>query len=376
MKNVYDIIFIGGGLSSLMFLSQYTQKNPKEKILVLEKNKSIRDDQTFCAWAGPSIVDIAQTFNLKPKKKWHKIQLADNTNFILKDLQPYQYVAFDGNKTLKKLLSSCKNITYKSNITVKQIQHDDVFTIKTDKEDEFYSLYLFDSRPPKDSQSYKYKESLSQAFIGSEIMLPNNSFDETTVTLMDFQKNKDEIIFTYVLPFSKKRALVETTFFTKHVDFKLINNQHKLYLKRYKNFKEVRTEKAVLPMAILNNTKSDKILKLGIGAGMMRPSTGYSMQRMANWINSLRFMKIKNSNKQNYFYRSPKILDWLDSIFLKVCYYQPQIGPLLFMSLFKKANIFSIIRFMSDVPSWFDIIRIVWALPKKIMIKGLLNRYE
>ena len=72
MKNVYDIIFIGGGLSSLMFLSQYTQKNPKEKILVLEKNKSIRDDQTFCAWAGPSIVDIAQTFNLKPKKNGTK----------------------------------------------------------------------------------------------------------------------------------------------------------------------------------------------------------------------------------------------------------------------------------------------------------------
>ena len=32
MKNIYDIIFIGGGLSTLMFLSQYTKNNSKNPV--------------------------------------------------------------------------------------------------------------------------------------------------------------------------------------------------------------------------------------------------------------------------------------------------------------------------------------------------------
>ena len=165
MKNIYDIIFIGGGLSTLMFLSQYTKNNSKQKILVLEKNKKIRSDQTFCVWAGPNLFDIEKTYKLKPKKIWQSIKLINSKESILQKIKPYQYKAFDGNKTLQLLLAQCKNITYKKNIIVDDIVYENLFLVRTKSGELFKSTYLFDSRPPKNKAIYKYPEVLNQAFI-------------------------------------------------------------------------------------------------------------------------------------------------------------------------------------------------------------------
>lgn len=37
MKKSYDIIVVGAGLSSLMFLSKYVKKFPDNKVLLVEK---------------------------------------------------------------------------------------------------------------------------------------------------------------------------------------------------------------------------------------------------------------------------------------------------------------------------------------------------
>ena len=376
MKNIYDIIFIGGGLSTLMFLSQYTKNNSKQKILVLEKNKKIRSDQTFCVWAGPNLFDIEKTYKLKPKKIWQSIKLINSKESILQKIKPYQYKAFDGNKTLQLLLAQCKNITYKKNIIVDDIVYENLFLVRTKSGELFKSTYLFDSRPPKNKAIYKYPEVLNQAFIGTEISVATDQFDDTAATLMNFQKSDDAIIFNYILPFSKKRALIETTFFTKKVDFNLINKVHKNFLHHYQDYKIIRKEKAILPMGVIKNDTNSQAIKIGISAGMIRPATGYSMQRIANWLGKLDLKRITQSNKATYYFQGPILLDWLDSIFLKVCYNKPEIGPLLFISLFKNANIFSIIRFLSDSSTTLDIIKIIWALPKKIMVKGLFHYYE
>lgn len=187
-NKTYDIIFIGGGLSSLMFLNKYLQNNKNQKILILEKNKTIRNDQTLCLWSGPGIIDVEKIFSLKAKKKWKKIEVIDNKNFVFNEINPYEYKAFDANKTLKKLKSNCKGITYKSNIQVKRILHEKLYFIETSSGEIFQSKFIFDSRPPKDSKLFKHPEILYQAFVGSEIIVKKDTFDDSKVTLMDFKK--------------------------------------------------------------------------------------------------------------------------------------------------------------------------------------------
>jgi lycopene beta-cyclase len=120
--------------------------------------------------------------------------------------------------------------------------------------------------------------------------------------------------------------------------------------------------------------KKKKILKIGIGGGMMRASSGYSMRRVANWaIRIGEFGQIEN-NISLFRYRSNKWLNYLDKIFLNVILKYPEKGPYLFMMLFKRAKMPPLIRFLSDKPSGADLINILSCMPTRLMLKGLIKK--
>ena len=78
MKAEYDIIVIGAGLSSLMFLSKMVSHKSKLSILVLEQKNSINRNQSFCVWEGPGLINIEKEFKLKAKHRWDKILIENN----------------------------------------------------------------------------------------------------------------------------------------------------------------------------------------------------------------------------------------------------------------------------------------------------------
>ena len=376
MNEKFDIVCIGGGLSSLMLLNYLKNIYPKKKIIVLEKNKNTRTDQTLCAWVGSEIPNIETMHAIKPKKEWKKIKLESTTDQCILNIEPFSYVAYDSKTLLNGLIKKLgKNIKYQSNFDVKKVTRGDLFQIISKDGNIIESEFIIDSRPRVNKSSFKNKEKLFQAFIGEEIKVDKDHFNEDEVTLMNFKENNEAIEFTYVLPFSKREALIETTFFAREVNWQSIRKSHEITMKKYGRYKKVRSEKAILPMGIISNTMNEGILKIGTSAGMIRPSTGYSMQRVIHWIKSLEKQTAGEFKIQDYFYKSSTILDWMDKIFLRACYYDPKIGPKLFLSFFKTGNIGSIIRFMSDQPSLGDIFRIIWALPKWPMIKNIFSNH-
>ena len=95
------------------------------------------------------------------------------------------------------------------------------------------------------------------------------------------------------------------------------------------------------------------------------------MRRIASWILNVRIIKLNAMNHKYYQYNQNWLLNWLDSIFLKVIYFYPKQSPDLFMQLFSKVSMPSLIRFLSDKPTIIDVIKVLWGMPKKLMIKGL-----
>ena len=89
----------------------------------------------------------------------------------------------------------------------------------------FSSRYIIDSRPKIEKSEIK-SEYIQQAFIGNEIEVNSNYFNKFEATIMSFSKNKTEIEFIYQLPFTKKRALVETTLFSKNPNLKKLQSKH------------------------------------------------------------------------------------------------------------------------------------------------------
>ena len=371
MNKKYDLVVIGAGLSSLMFLNRYLKKFKKHSVLILESKKNIKKDQTFCVWEGPGLDSIQKNFNLQPKKTWNKILIQDQDKNISRTISPYQYVCFDGYETFNRLIKEHANqVEIKRNILVDKIEKKhDVFNIFC-KNKLFQGHYVVDSRN-NDKDLDVTSVHVKQAFVGHEIDVVKDTFSSDQATIMSFKDNSEEVEFTYILPFSSKKALIETTVFSKNPNLNSIARKHKELLKVYKDYKVIRSEKAIIPMAIVKDETENAVLRIGTNVGMVRPSSGYSMRRIASWILNINIVKLNEANHKYYQYKQDKFLNWLDSIFLKVIYYYPDQGPYLFMQLFSRVNMSSLIRFLSDKPSILDLIKVLWSMPKILMIKGM-----
>lgn len=373
MKQKFDIGIIGAGLSGLTLGNSLLSKKIKNFILI-EKNTHLKNDKTYSFWSGPGLFDIKKSFSVKPKKEWSQIEIKVKNKSYKIDLGSYRYACYSSESIIDELY---KKIT-KEGIKVERGQsinhvkkNQDGWEIKL-KNKKILLKNVIDSRPNKIFDD-KYP-SLKQVFVGSEIISNQNIFDENVVTLMDFSESNKNVIFTYILPFSKNKALIETTFFSSEINFKQVEKIHKLTLKKF-DIKEItRTEQAVLPMSpYIDRKMEEQYFRIGNFGGASRPASGYAFTRIALWANQIKtkkeFCYDMIHHKENY------LTNWLDKIFLSVLRSNPKKAPEIFKVFFTKVPISSVIRFLSDQSRLVDYFVIILKLPKLVMLRGLINLY-
>jgi lycopene beta-cyclase len=373
MKQKFDIGIIGAGLSGLTLGNSLLSKKIKNFILI-EKNTHLKNDKTYSFWSGPGLFDIKKSFSVKPKKEWSQIEIKVKNKSYKIDLGSYRYACYSSESILDELY---KKIT-KEGIKIERghsINHvkknQDGWEIKL-KNKKILLKNVIDSRPNKIFDD-KYP-SLKQVFVGSEIISNQNIFDENVVTLMDFSESNKNVIFTYILPFSKNKALIETTFFSSEINFKQVEKIHDLTLKKF-DIKEItRTEKAVLPMSpYIDRKMEEQYFRIGNFGGASRPASGYAFTRIALLANQIKtkkeFCYDMIHHKENY------LTNWLDKIFLSVLRSNPKKAPEIFKVFFTKVPISSVIRFLSDQSRLVDYFVIIMKLPKLVMLRGLINLY-
>lgn len=373
MKQKFDIGIIGAGLSGLTLANSLLSKKINNFIL-FEKNRAFKNDKTYSFWSGPGLFDIKKKLNIRIKKEWSQIEVRVKGESYIIDLGDYRYACYESQLVLQELYKRVvrKGIKVERGNIIKHIKKiNDNWEISLNKK-KILLKNLADSRPNNKFED-KYP-SLKQVFIGSEIVSNEKIFNENTVTLMDFSESKKNVIFTYILPFSKTRALVETTFFSQEINFKEVEVLHKKTLKNFNIKETLRTEKAVLPMSPYSEAREDnQYFKIGNFGGASRPASGYAFTRIALWANQIdiknQFMYKLINHKKNY------LTNWLDKIFLSVLRSNPKEAPKIFQIFFTKVPIASVIRFLSDQARLIDYLVIVLKLPKIIMLRGLLNLY-
>ena len=373
MKQKFDIGIIGAGLSGLTLGNSLLNKKIKNFIL-FEKEKKTKNDKTYSFWSGPGLFDIKKTFSVKPKKEWSQIEIKVKGASYKIDLGDYKYACYSSESVLSELYKKLtrKGVKVERGCVIKQLkknQNDWEIELKSKK---ILLKNIIDSRPNTKFDD-KYP-SLKQVFVGSEIISTKKVFDENVVTLMDFYDSNKDVIFTYILPFSKTKALIETTFFSYDINFRQVEKLHKLTLKKF-DIKEItRTEKAVLPMSPYTNVKlENQYFRIGNFAGASRPASGYAFTRIALWANQIEtkkeFCVEMINHKQNY------LTNWLDKIFLSVLRSDPQKAPEIFKIFFTKVPIASSVRFLSDQSRLVDYLVIILKLPKLVMLRGVINLY-
>ena len=230
---------------------------------------------------------------------------------------------------------------------------------------------IFDSRPPKLSSNV-----LLQHFEGFVVTSKKDVFDEKLAILMDFRCDQSRgMHFIYLLPFSKRKALVESTMFSKTVENKeFYSTEIAKYLKKYFNLVEFTKsdhEKGIIPMHYIS-CASKEILNIGTRGGAVRPSSGYAftfIQKQAFQIIS----QLKKNRKKINTQIHNNIDLFLDKIFINVLNDYPFLAPKIFSNLARILNGDEMAKFMSGNASLLTTCKIIISMPKIPFIKSFFH---
>ncbi len=353
----FDYIIIGGGCAglSLAYELEIHQKLENKTLAIIEPRDEYKRDKTWSFWKI-----IPHNFDDCVKKSWNNfsINVPNKTKFL--ECSNYPYQSIDSGLFYKKVvdrLKQNKNINFFKNI------------------DEINSKnsFIFNSVP----QVKKNNNDLWQHFCGVEIETKNNFFDDEMMNLMDFDcEQRNTVHFFYTLPYTKNKALIETTWLSTMNDEseKDYEKQIKDYVENHLKLKEYKInykEEGAIPLFYpLNKSESNKI-NIGTAGSMTRLSTGYTFLNIQEHSKFIR-ENLENLTKVKLF-EIKKKYQFLDKIFLRVIKKNSGIMPSIFFKMFSGSSN-TVIKFLSNKSNFLEDLSIILKMPKWTFIKALFGR--
>ena len=350
----FDYIIIGGGCAglSLAYELDIHDKLIDKTLAIIEPRLKYKKDKTWSFWrvSPHNFEDCVQ-------KNWENFSrnITGKTNHLKCDKYPYQSI--DSGLFYKKInnkIRSNKNIFFFQNLEGINLNNSFIFNSVTSIK--------------------KNHQNLWQHFCGVEIETQKEMFDDDIFNLMDFDcEQRDSVHFFYTLPYSKNKALVETTWLSKMNDDsqKDYDNQLKNYLEKnlkIKDYKITYKEVGAIPLFYPLTKKERNKIDIGTAGGMTRLSTGYTFLNIQEHSKYLR-KNIDNINEINKYEINRKY-QFLDEIFLKVLRKHPKMMPDIFFRLFM-ASPKTVIKFLSNKSNFFEDLSIILKMPKLTFIRAL-----
>ncbi|MDA9710673.1 lycopene cyclase family protein, partial [Candidatus Pelagibacter sp.] len=230
----FDYIIIGGGCAglSLAYELDFHEKLKNKTLAIIEPRQEYKRDKTWSFWKV-----MPHNFDDCVKKNWENfsINIPGKTNYLKCKSYPYQSI--DSGLFYKKInnrLKENKNISFFKEISEINTKNSFIFNSVPEIKNNYLNLW--------------------QHFCGVEIQTKNNFFDEEIFNLMDFDcEQRESVHFFYTLPYSKNRALIETTWLSKMNDNsqKDYDNQIKEYIEKHlkiKNYEITFKEEGAIPL--------------------------------------------------------------------------------------------------------------------------------
>jgi lycopene beta-cyclase len=350
----FDYIIIGGGCAglSLAYELEVHEKLKAKTLAIIEPRQEYKKDKTWSFWKV-----VPHNFDDCVKKNWENfsINIPGKTNYL--ECKNYPYQSIDSGLFYQKInnrLKENKNISFFKDIT----------EINT------RNSFIFNSVPEIKKNHLNHW----QHFCGVEIETKNNFFDEEIFNLMDFDcEQRESVHFFYTLPYSKNKALIETTWLSRMNDNsqKDYDNQIKEYIEKnlkIKSYEINYKEEGAIPLFYpLYKNEKNKI-NIGTAGGMTRLSTGYTFLNIQEHSKYIR-ENIENISNSKRFEINKKY-QFLDEIFLRVLSEHPDKMSDIFFNMFKTSPR-SVIKFLSNKSNFFEDLSIILRMPKLTFIKAL-----
>ncbi len=366
-KKNFDVIIIGAGVSGLILAYEISIKTRKS-IAILEKEKKENSSKNLCFWNTPHNI-----LTTKADNKWKKVSvIIGGEKKILED-DKISYLRIKSTKLRSLFLKKLKirgvkifnekvlSLDFKNKEKISVISNKSIYS----------SSLLFDSRLEK---STHYKNKLLQHFYGVEVNFKKKIMNVDEVILMDIQKKKNTFNFMYILPYTSKKALIESTYFSVKLHSK---NTYMQDIKNYlsENFKGLEynlkySESGVIPMYKFNQSNLKNYARIGTAGNWVKQSTGYSLQN--SFMYSKQLVDCILQKKKPIIKVNP-IYDFLDQIYCNFLKNNPNDSRQFFEMFFLKNKLSTIVSFLTNTVNYWDILKIIISLPKIKLMKSLIR---
>jgi lycopene beta-cyclase len=361
----YDYIICGAGCAGLSLVIHMlnTGAFSDKKILLVDKDPKHANDRTWCFWQ-----EEEGLFEPLVYKQWRRLWFHGDNYSAQLQLQPYHYKMIRGDDFYQYCFEKIRG---QGNINILFERVDEVFseaqTGVVVNGGKIYADYVFNSilfdRPSLGSNEYW----LLQHFMGWVIETPEDCFDETIGTLMDFRIDQSRgTAFCYVLPFSSTKALVEYTLFSPEL---LEQHQYEEGLENYirehlnlSSFRIIEKEFGVIPMTNYKfPARQNNIVNIGTAGGQTKGSSGYTFNFIQKHSKAIVDSLIKTGKP--FISSSPMRFNFYDSVLLKVLSDGLVPGVSVFTDLFKNNDVQKVLRFLDNETTLPQEVKIISTLP-------------
>jgi lycopene beta-cyclase len=275
----------------------------------------------------------------------------------------------------------CFSIIHKAkNVTVMYGEVSGIDTengIVSSANEQYKADFIFSSvllQPPQLKKGQYY---LLQHFRGWWIETAEDVFNPAEADIMNFKTSQQHgCTFVYVLPVSKRRALVEYTLFTEQ---ELKPEEYDEGLKTFiseelklTNYTIHEVEHGVIPMTNIRfPAQQGKVVFMGTAGGQTKASTGYTFQFIQKQSAAIVAALIKNGTSEIPV--TPKRFGFYDSVLLRVLHERKLSGADLFYKMFLKNKASKVLRFLDNETSFTEELQIMNSTKKTVFVPAAMK---
>ena len=361
----FDYLFAGAGAGASLLLLRMEQRGllDGKKIVVIDPDTKSKNDKTYCFWSTPEELKQLQCEHLI-SQEWGNVRMIQDKPESLQTMKYSLISSMDVYSELNRIVKKYGIVRQYSSVKAIHSAENGV-SVETEN-GILHATLAFDSRTPLFLPPKKNEAHLLQSFLGYFIEIEMPLSDPDCIDLMDFEVDQLEYTqFMYVLPFGPSKLLVELTRFGNEpitaTEAEPILNEY--IAKRFGKFKRIETETGCIPMssAAIPKENLSGVVSIGSRAGAVKPSTGYAFKNMLRHAEKISECLVEG--KQPEIIQRPSRFVFYDRLLLLILSRKPQMGKLIFQTLFQKNKMTTVFQFLDEKSTLKQELSILYSLP-------------
>jgi lycopene beta-cyclase len=379
VDTLWDIVIVGGGLGGLSLAAELAAPRfAGLSVLVLEKRSHYVRDRTWSYWT-----DKPHKYSHLERHHWSQWSASLGAAVHTQSSARTSYATLDADafyQAAVQAIAQAPHINLRMNCSVATLSTTGIgeTVITMEQGDAVRARRVFDARP----KLQNHPSALVQQFTGWEVQTERDVFQSDRVTLMAFEPHPRGLHFWYVLPYSARCALVESTWVSPSSWQPDYDSELQAYLANLCDdapYTVGYREYGVLGLQPVQHGPEHTV-GLGRLGGTLRPATGYAfidtIDHAAQLAQSLSVAIASGTPAawQPEAFQRSEVEQWMDSVFLDVLASDWLHAPEYFMRMFGLLGADDVVAFLTGRASWAQRLGVMRSLPVAPFARTALSR--